>query len=68
MLFHVLHLVFTSCHGIATSSRCSIVPRYVIGPYVMSVLVIMSQCMLSSSCVSFEIKVGMLFVCKFKSS
>ena len=43
-LLHVLHLVFTSCHGIATS--CPIVPCSVIGPYVMSVCAIISQCIL----------------------
>ena len=36
MLFHVLHLVFTLCNGIATS--CLIVLCSVIGPYVMSIL------------------------------
>ena len=32
MLFHVLHLMFTSCHGIATS--CPTAPCFAIGPYV----------------------------------
>ena len=43
-MFNVLHLVLTSCHGSATS--CPNVPCSVIGPSVMSICAITSQCML----------------------
>ena len=56
MLF-VLHSVFTSCHGSATSSYCPMF-RYQSSPYVMSILVIISKCVLSSPCACCEIVLG----------
>ena len=54
--------MFTSCHGIAAS--CPIVPCSVIGPYVMSICVVLSQFMLCDGSCRCVVRVSVVIRCR----